>query len=67
MIFAGLGIWIIFTKNVFQSKIILKNDMRAFALIMGITGVYVSATFVRLELFASVSLIILASIGLSIL
>jgi len=67
MIFAGLGIWIIFTKNVFQSKIILKNDMRAFALIMGITGVYVSATFVRLELFASISLIILASIGLSIL
>ena len=67
MIFAGLGVWIIFTKNVFQSKIILRNDMRVFALIIGISGVYVSSAFLRLELFTSISLVILSAIGLSIL
>ena len=67
MIFAALGVWIIFTKNVFQSKIILRNDMRVFALIIGISGVYVSSAFLRLELFTSISLVILSAIGLSIL
>jgi len=66
MIFAGLGIWIILSK---KSKTILnvRNDMIAFSLIIGITGIYVSSAFVRLEVFASISLIILSSIGLSIL
>ena len=41
--------------------------MRVFVLIMGITGVYVSSAFIRLEVFASISLIFLTSIGLSIL
>ena len=41
--------------------------MRIFVLIMGIVGVYVSSAFVRLEVFASISLIFLTSIGLSIL
>jgi len=41
--------------------------MKIFALIMGMTGVYVSSSFIRLEVFASISLIILASIALSIL
>jgi dolichyl-diphosphooligosaccharide--protein glycosyltransferase len=41
--------------------------MRVFVLIFGITGIYVSSVFIRLEIFASLSLIILASIGLSIL
>jgi dolichyl-diphosphooligosaccharide--protein glycosyltransferase len=41
--------------------------MIAFTLILGVTGVYVSSAFVRLEVFASISLIILSSIGLSIL
>ncbi len=67
MIFAGFGVWIIFTKNVFQSKIILRNDMRVFALIIGISGVYVSSAFLRLEIFTSISLVILSAIGLSIL
>jgi dolichyl-diphosphooligosaccharide--protein glycosyltransferase len=66
MIFAGLGIWIILNK---KSEIIsyLQNDMIIFSLIIGLTGVYVSSAFVRLEVFASISLIILSSIGLSIL
>ena len=67
LIFAGLGAWFILSKKSFQSKITIKSDMKIFALIMGITGVYVSSSFIRLEVFASISLIILASIALSIL
>lgn len=65
MIFAGLGIWIIL-KNSNKSNFI-ENDMISFALIMGLIGVYVSSAFVRLEVFASISVIILSSIGLSVL
>ena len=64
MIFAGIGIWFILSKSKTE---FLKNDMKAFVLILGITGVYVSSAFVRLEVFASISLIILCSIALSIL
>jgi dolichyl-diphosphooligosaccharide--protein glycosyltransferase len=66
MIFAGLGIWIMLSK---KSELIsyVKNDMMVFSLIIGLTGIYVSSAFVRLEVFASISLIILSSIGLSIL
>jgi dolichyl-diphosphooligosaccharide--protein glycosyltransferase len=65
MIFAGLGIWFILGK---KSKINhLEKDMTVLALILGIVGVYVSSAFVRLEVFASISIIILSSVGLSIL
>ncbi|MCV0373844.1 MAG: hypothetical protein K5793_09880 [Nitrosarchaeum sp.] len=64
MIFAGIGIWIILSKSRTEY---ITNDMKVFTLILGITGVYVSSTFVRLEIFASISLIILSSISLSIL
>jgi len=67
MIFAGLGIWLILGKKSTQTISIIKNDMVVFSLIIGLTGIYVSSAFVRLDLFASISLIILASIGLSIL
>ena len=67
MIFAGLGIWLILTKKEFENKLSKNNDMKIFILILGITGVYVSSAFVRLEVFASISLIILSAIGLSIL
>jgi dolichyl-diphosphooligosaccharide--protein glycosyltransferase len=65
MIFAGIGIWFILSKKI--SQIFVKNDMKAFVLIFGITGVYISSSFIRLEVFASISLIILSSIALSIL
>jgi dolichyl-diphosphooligosaccharide---protein glycosyltransferase len=65
MIFAGIGIWFILSKKISQSFV--KNDMKAFVLIIGISGVYVSSSFIRLEVFASISLIILSSIALSIL
>jgi dolichyl-diphosphooligosaccharide---protein glycosyltransferase len=67
MIFSGLAIWFILSKKSFQSEIIIKNDMKVFLLVVGISGVYVSSAFIRLEVFASISLIILASIGVSIL
>jgi dolichyl-diphosphooligosaccharide--protein glycosyltransferase len=63
-IFAGIGIWIILSK---KSTSYIRDDMMVFSLIIGLTGVYVSSAFVRLEVFASISLIILSSIGLSIL
>jgi len=65
MIFAGIGVWFILSKKISQSFI--KNDMKVFVLIIGISGVYVSSSFIRLEVFASISLIILSSIALSIL
>ncbi len=67
MIFSGLGIWLIIKNLQNNNSSFIKNDMLSFALIMGITGVYVSSTFVRLEVFASISLIILASLGLTAL
>jgi dolichyl-diphosphooligosaccharide--protein glycosyltransferase len=67
MIFASLGIWFILSKKEFENKLFKQNDMKIFILIIGITGVYVSSAFVRLEVFASISIIILSAIGLSIL
>ena len=64
MIFAGLGIWLILRKSKHN---FIKNDMISFSLIIGLIGVYVSSTFVRLEVFASISIIILSSLGLSLL
>ena len=65
MIFSGLGVWLILSKK--SSETIIKNEFKAFIIIIGITGVYVSSAFIRLEIFSSISLIILTSIGLSIL
>jgi dolichyl-diphosphooligosaccharide---protein glycosyltransferase len=57
IIFAGLGIWLAFkNKN--------NNTNMIFALIIGLTGIYLSATFARLLVFASISIIILSSIGI---
>ncbi len=65
MIFAGLGIWLIL-KNSVKSNFI-KNDMLSFSLIFGFVGVYLSSAFIRLELFASLSVILFSSLGLAIL
>ena len=63
MIFAGIGIWLLMKSK----NNLLKNDMISFSLILGIIGVYVSSAFLRLEVFASISIIILASLGISIM
>lgn len=65
MIFGGLGIWLLLSKKIPNN--IIANDMRIFLLIFGITGVYVSSSFIRLENFTSISLIIFSSIALTIL
>ena len=65
MIFGGIGAWLIFSRT--RSARYLPRDMAAFALILGITGVYISSAFVRLEIFASISVIVLSSVGLAIL
>ena len=69
MIFAGLAIWLILRNQEKQtaSSIKIHNDMIAFTLIIGLIGVHVSSAFIRLEVFAAISVIILSSIGLSIL
>ena len=66
MVFAGIGAWLLFQKKVNYS-LKIKSEMAAFALIIGLVGVYFSSAFVRLEVFGSISIIILASLGLSIL
>ncbi len=69
MVFAAAGIWLIFTNRERLAGYLprLRPDMVAFSLIIGMLGVYISSAFVRLELFASISVIILSSVGLSIL
>ena len=63
IIFAVIGIWFLFSRKTIN----LKTDMRIFAIFTSILAIYVSSAFVRLELFASVGIIILGSIGLAIL
>lgn len=65
MIFAGFGAWLVFKNLLNESN--QKKDVHVFALIFGLLGVYISSAFIRLELFSSLSLIILGSIGLSLL
>ncbi|MCS5622617.1 MAG: hypothetical protein NZ735_01470, partial [Candidatus Marinimicrobia bacterium] len=66
MIFAGIGAWLLFQKKVNRS-LKIKGEMAAFALIIGFLGIYFSSAFIRLEVFGSISVIILAAIGVSIL
>ena len=66
MVFAGIGAWFLFQKKINQSFKI-KSELAAFALIIGFLGIYFSSAFVRLEIFGSISIIILSSIGVSIL
>jgi len=66
MVFAGIGAWLLFQKKVNRS-LKIKGEMAAFALIIGFLGIYFSSAFVRLEIFGSISVIILSSIGISIL
>ncbi|MBT4676201.1 MAG: hypothetical protein HOB66_06485, partial [Thaumarchaeota archaeon] len=63
LIFAVIGMWFLFSKKTINLKI----DMRIFAIFTSIIAIYVSSAFVRLELFASIAIIILGSIGLTIL
>ena len=67
MLFSGIGIWLIIKNVQTENSSFIRNDMLSFSLILGLVGVYVSSTFVRLEVFASIAIIILASLGLTAL
>ena len=65
MLLAGFGAWIIISKN---SKLIKINPTsKIFLLAMGLFGAYIGSAFMRLEVFTSLGVIILSSIGISIL
>ena len=66
MIFAGIGAWLLLDRGAGRFHRI-PPEMVAFALITGMFGVYMSSSFVRLEVFGSVSVIILSSLGISVL
>src|ERR671919_68564 len=55
LMFAGFGAWMAFRS---------RNMMYIFALIIGLTGIYVSATFARLLVYASMGVIVLAGLGI---
>src|SRR5919109_189210 len=55
LMFAGFGAWMAFKTG---------DKMYIFALIVGLSGLWVSATFARLLVYASIGIIILAGIGL---
>ena len=63
IIFGIIGAWFLLSKKTIHLKI----DNRIFALVVSFIAIYISSSFVRMELFASVGLIILSSIGLAIL
>lgn len=57
MIFAPIGIFAIIRRQ-------LPADVASFAVIFSVLGLYIGTTIVRLELFMSFAMIILASIGI---
>ena len=67
IIFGLIGAWLLFSDRAKNSNHSIQNEMKVFALVFGLCGLYVSSAFIRLELFASFALIILGSIGLTIL
>jgi dolichyl-diphosphooligosaccharide---protein glycosyltransferase len=56
-IFAGIGTWFVLKRK--------EDEISIFVLIIGITGIYVSTGSLRLLVFASIGIIILAAMGLS--
>ena len=69
MVFAGIGAWMVI-RSIAEGRRIkssTRTDMLAFALMISMTGVYVSSSYVRLEVFAAVSVIVMASLGLAML
>jgi dolichyl-diphosphooligosaccharide---protein glycosyltransferase len=60
LIYVGFGIWWIISSRHKKGS----NEMLIFALIIALTGIYVSTAFVRLLIFSSIGIIILAAMGL---
>ena len=64
MLFAGMGIWLLFKKN---NLISINNHSKSLVLILVIFGAYIGSAFMRLEVFTSLSIIIISSIGITLL
>ena len=62
-----IGAWLIFSTKSKNPNFSIATNMKVFALIVGLIGVYTSSAFIRLELFGSIALMVLGSIGLTIL
>ena len=62
LVFSGIGVWLILTKSNF-----IKKEMLVYSLTLGLFGVHISSAFMRLEVFSAISVIILSSLGISIL
>ena len=67
IIFGLIGAWLLFSHRSRDSELSIPNHMKVFVLICGLTGIYTGSAFVRLELFGNIALIILGSVGLTIL
>jgi dolichyl-diphosphooligosaccharide---protein glycosyltransferase len=59
LVLSGIGVWVILKRTLRSG-----NDVAIFALIIGISGIYVSIGSLRLLVFASIGIIILAALGL---
>ena len=66
MVFAAVGIWLLLDRRAAEFHN-MRPEMIAFALIAGMFGVYISSAFIRLEVFGAVAVIILSSLGISVL
>ena len=64
MIFGAIGIWFLFKKNY---SLTIKNHSKSITLILVMFGAYIGSTFMRLEVFTSISIIIISSIGITFL
>lgn len=69
MIFAGIGVWFFLSKRekLDSYGIPLRTDMVVFAIVMSFAGAYIASAFIRLIIFSSLAMIVMASIGLVIL
>jgi len=67
--FAGLGVWSLTKKIPAKNSdfLIINNEMRLFAILISFLGFYIGLGFYRLLIFEAISIIILSSLGLTIL
>lgn len=66
MVFGAVGVWLLLDRRAAEFHN-MRSEMVAFALITGMFGVYISSAFIRLEVFGAVAVIILSSLGISVL
>ena len=65
MLFAGVGIWLLLKNNLKFKNI--PSELIIYSLAFGMFAVYIGSSFMRLEVFTALGVIILSSIGISLL